>query len=217
MWHAKAVHICGWFLPKESPLANHIHSSYIKHHLKQKNENKLMAKKLIKEKEIFQKYQSLIENSPKKNPTQNIWINKESKNCKIGIKRYSNFRCEYYLLYFLATILEQSLNDPSIFSPKSWKVPTEWKDIESSTKQKWFNYSKLARQSNWKAVPLKIGEKYSKKSNLKMYLNWIGNENREKPFLNSTKYYHFVKNKQKVNFYLEIIIIFCSIRILNLV
>ena len=36
MWHAKAVHTSCWFLPKESPLAIHIHSSYTKHHLNSK-------------------------------------------------------------------------------------------------------------------------------------------------------------------------------------
>jgi len=36
MWHAKAVHTWMWFLPKESPLSIHIHSSYIKHHLSDK-------------------------------------------------------------------------------------------------------------------------------------------------------------------------------------
>lgn len=40
MWHAKSVHTCSCFLPKESPLAMHIHSSYIKHHLKDKVEEK---------------------------------------------------------------------------------------------------------------------------------------------------------------------------------
>lgn len=40
MWHAKAVHTCWSFLPKESPLSMHIHNSYIKHHLKPKLEQK---------------------------------------------------------------------------------------------------------------------------------------------------------------------------------
>lgn len=48
MWHAKSVHTWWWFLPKESPLAQHIHSSYIKHHLKDKI---LMKEKLRRQKE----------------------------------------------------------------------------------------------------------------------------------------------------------------------
>lgn len=50
MWHAKAVHTSCWFLPKESPLAIHIHSSYNKHHLKPKLE-KMKVMKIEKEKE----------------------------------------------------------------------------------------------------------------------------------------------------------------------
>lgn len=50
MWHSKAVHTCSCFLPKESPLASHIHSSYVKHHLKRKIEQKI-AMRVAKEKE----------------------------------------------------------------------------------------------------------------------------------------------------------------------
>jgi hypothetical protein len=45
MWHAKSVHTWCWYLPKESPLSQHIHSSYIKHHLKEKT---IQKEKVIK-------------------------------------------------------------------------------------------------------------------------------------------------------------------------
>ena len=45
MWHAKAVHTWSWFLPKESPLGIHIHSSYNKHHLTEKMEKKELLRK----------------------------------------------------------------------------------------------------------------------------------------------------------------------------
>ena len=48
MWHAKSVHTWAWFLPKESPLSIHIHSSYLKHHLNPKIEQR---EKLRKERE----------------------------------------------------------------------------------------------------------------------------------------------------------------------
>lgn len=45
MWHAKSVHTCSCFLPKESPLAAHIHSSYLKHHLNPKLEQREQQRK----------------------------------------------------------------------------------------------------------------------------------------------------------------------------
>lgn len=45
MWHAKSVHIWSLFLPKKSPLGIHIHSSYNKHHLVKKIEQKELLRK----------------------------------------------------------------------------------------------------------------------------------------------------------------------------
>ena len=54
MWHAKAVHTCCCFLPKESPLLIHIQSSYLKHHLrpKLKEKEEIERKRQIEEKKL---------------------------------------------------------------------------------------------------------------------------------------------------------------------
>lgn len=40
MWHAKALHTSSVFLPSDCPLVSHVTSSYIKHHLKPKIEER---------------------------------------------------------------------------------------------------------------------------------------------------------------------------------
>jgi hypothetical protein len=40
MWHAKALHTSSTFLPGDCPLVSHVTSSYIKHHLNQKIEDR---------------------------------------------------------------------------------------------------------------------------------------------------------------------------------
>ena len=41
MYHAKALHLCGLFLPKDCPLVQHVTQSYSKNYLKNKKEFEL--------------------------------------------------------------------------------------------------------------------------------------------------------------------------------
>ena len=49
MWHAKALHTSSTFLPSDCPLVSHVMSSYVKHHLRPKLENKKVLQQRIQE------------------------------------------------------------------------------------------------------------------------------------------------------------------------
>lgn len=49
MWHAKALHTSSTFLPSDCPLVSHVMSSYVKHHLKPKLEEKKLVHERIQE------------------------------------------------------------------------------------------------------------------------------------------------------------------------
>lgn len=156
----------------------------------------------IKEQEILKGLHKQIEGYSKKNQIDNN-TNNNTKIGLIGMKRNSNFKCKLLSInQIYKAIPVQSFSDPSTFSPKTLRVSKDYRRIEDSTKQQWYNYSKLALKTKSKQSPFKNSQT-SNDSKLKMYLSWVqeewnANVEKERQPTSSIKYYHFSKNKQKV-------------------
>ena len=124
------------------------------------------------------------------------------KNLIVEAKRDNNEKCKFIFNYILQQN-NQSISKQLIISPKSPSSRKEEGQIDETTKQKLFNYSKFTVKSSPKKSPPKISEQDANNSKLKTYLDSVkdmfkAHMRNVRPNEANTKYFEFVKNSQRV-------------------